>query len=206
MRRSAGNTMRPSSAPPDAQVINNFPGAYPSEDWCAHYWTVDPRGKLAARQVTVQLPQGYSQVCPEVEIGQRGCVCNVRRWGLNCYSSLLEEIGFDPWPLLPLVTGYADPGAALMHIMIEVTRFDLPGHFIIASEQHPLLLFDPTGTLKGSYTHWQTYLGTLAWMASEGRVNSQFELLRTTHPRLYRQSMAYLRQALWERATQERED
>lgn len=196
MRRAAGNTMCPSSAPPGAQIINNFPGAYPHEDWCVHYWTVDPRGKLAERQVTVQLPQGYGQVCPEVEIGQRGCICHVRRWGLTCYPSLLEEIGFDPWPLLSLTREYSDPAAALMHIMIEVTRFDLPGHFIIASEQYPLLLFDPTGTLKGSYTQWQTYLGALAWMASEGRVNSQFELLRTTNPRLYRESVAYLRQVL----------
>jgi hypothetical protein len=196
MRRSAGNTMRPSSAPPDAQVINNFPGAYPHEDWCVHYWTVDPGGKLAGHQVAVQLPQGYSQACPEVEIGQRGCIYSVRRWGLTCYLSLLEEIGFDPWPLLPLVRGYADPGAALMHIMIEVTCFDLPGHFIIASDQYPLLLFDPTGTLKGSYTQWQTYLGALAWLASEGRVNSQFELLRAINPRLYRESVACLRQML----------
>jgi hypothetical protein len=196
MRRSAGNTMRPSSAPPDAQVINNFPGAYPHEDWCVHYWTVNPRGELAAHQVTVQLPQGYSEACSEVDIGQQGCVCNVRRWGLTCYPSLLEEIGFDPWPLLPLVRGHGDPGATLMHIMIQATRFDLPGHFTIASEQYPLLLFDPTGTLKGSYDRWQTYLGALAWLASEGRVNSQFELLRTTNPRLYQESMAYLRQML----------
>jgi len=200
MRRSAGNTMRPSSAPPGAQVINNFPGAYPSEDWCAHYWTVDTRGKLAQRQVTMKLPEGYGEVCPVVEIGQQGCIQGVRRWGLTCYPSLLEEIGFDPWPLLPLARGYADPGAALMHIMIEVTRFDLPGHFIIASDQYPLLLFDPTGTLKGSYNRWQTYLGALAWLASEGRVNSQFEFLRTTNSQLYRESVAYLRQVLRRRA------
>ena len=196
MRRSAGNTMRASSAQPDAQVINNFPGAYPHEDWCVHYWTVNPRGKLAECQVTVQLPRGYSEVCAEVEIGQRGCVCSVRRWGLICYPSLLEEMGFDPRPLLPLVGEHGNVGAMLMHIMIQATRFELPGHFIIASDQYPLLLFDPTGTLKGSYTRWQTYLGALAWLASEGRVNSQFELLRTTNPRLYRESMTYLRQML----------
>jgi len=196
MRRSAGNAMCPSSAPDDATVLNNFPGAYPHEDWCVHYWTVNPRGMLGERQVTVQLPQGYSEACSEVEIGQQGCIYSVRRWGLTCYPSLLEEIGFDPWPLLPLVRGYGDVGATLMHIMIQVTCFDLPGHFIIASEQDPLLLFDPSGTLKGSYTRWQTYLGALAWLASDGRVNSHFELLRSTNPRLYQESMAYLRQML----------
>ena len=196
MRRSVGNTMHPSEAPLDARIINNFPGAYAHEDWCAHYWVVNPKGDLTGHQVTVQLPQGYGGACPEVEIGQQGCVCNVRRWGLVCYPSLLEEIDFDPWSLLPLVKGYSDPGTTMMHIMIEVTRFDLPGYFIIASEQYPLLLFDPTGTLKGSYNRWQTYMGALAWLASEGRVNSQFELLRTTAPYLYRESMDYLRRML----------
>jgi hypothetical protein len=197
MRRSAGNAMWPSIAPPSARILNNFPGAYLTEDWCAHYWTVDARGELHSRQVTVQLPQGYGQVCPEVEIGQRGCVYHVRRWGLTCYPSLLEEMGFDPRPLLPLVGDRADLGAALMHIMIEVTRFDLPGHFVIASDQYPLLLFDPIGALKGSYAQWQTYLGALAWMASEGRVNSRFERLRITHPQLYEELVAYWRQVLW---------
>lgn len=196
MRRSAGNTMLPSSAPPDALVINNFPGAYPHDDWRVYYWTVDRTGRLAESQVTVQLPQGYGQACSEVEIGQQGCIHSVRRWGLTCYPSLLEEIGFDPWPLLPLAGDYDDPDTAVMHIMIEVTRFHLPGYFIIASEQYPLLLFDPTGMLKGSYNRWHTYLGALAWMASGGRVNSQFELMRTTNPRLYWDSVACLRQLL----------
>ena len=188
--------MRPSSAPPDARVISNFPGAYPYEDWCVHYWTVSPRAKLVARQVTVQLPQGYAAACPEVEIGQRGCICSVRRWGLTCYPSILEEIGFDPWALLPPAEDRDDPGPALMHIMMQATRFDLPGHFTIASDQYPLLLFDPSGTLKGSYDRWQTHLGALAWLASHGRVNSRFELLRTTNPHLYQESMAVLRRML----------
>lgn len=188
--------MCPSSAPPDALVVNNFPGGYSHEDWRVYYWTVDPGGEPSERQVTVQLPQGYAQACPEVQIGEQGCIHGVRRWGLICYPSLLEEIGFDPWPLLPWVRDYDDPDVALMHIMIEVTRFHLPGYFIIASEQYPLLLFDPTGVLKGSHTRWHTYLGALAWMASGGRVNSQFELMRTTNPRLYRESVTCLRQLL----------
>jgi hypothetical protein len=196
VRRSPGNAIYPSRIPPDAQVANNFPGAYPHEDWCVHYWTVDPRGRLLGRQVTVQLPKGYGEACHEVEIGQRGCVCHVRRWGLTCYPSLLEDIGFDPWPLLTLVGDYVDIDSALMHIMIETTRFDLPGYFIIASEQHPLLLFDPTGTLKGSYTRWQTHLGALAWMVSEGRVNGRFELLRTINPWFYEELVDYLRSML----------
>jgi hypothetical protein len=84
----------------------------------------------------------------------------------------------------------------MLRVMIRITHFDLPGYFIIASQQYPFLLFDPGGTLKGSYTKWCTYLGALAWLASDGKVNADFELLRITNPRLYREAVEYLLSAL----------
>jgi len=196
MARLAGNSVRRSSAPPDAEVINNFPGQYPTEDWSAYYWVVTERGDLVDRRVTIQLPRGYADVCPEVEIGQRGCIYRVRRWGVACYVSLLEEIGFDPTPLLGREDISGEEGPDILRVMIRVTHFDLPGHFIIASQEHPFLLFDPDGTLKGSYTRWYTYLGALAWMVSGGKVRGDFELLRVTHPILYREAVDYLLSAL----------
>ena len=196
MPRSSGNAMCPSRIPAGAQFISNFPGAYPHEDWCVHYWAVDRQGSLSEHQVTIELPQGYAEACPEIAIGEPGCICHVRRWGLSCYPSLLEQIGFDPYPLLPLVRDCGDTESTLMHIMIEAIRFDLPGHFVIASEQYPLLLFDPSGTLKGSYTCWQTHLGALAWMVSEGRVNGQFELMHKINPWFYEELVGYLRDML----------
>lgn len=198
MPKSAGNTMRRSSAPPDAEVINNFPGLYPTEDWRAYYWVVTERGELVDKHVTVQLPKGYADVCPEVEIGQQGCIYRARRWGVACYPSLLEEIDFDPQPLLTHDRGRFPGGDAqeILHVILRATHFDLPGHFIIASWEHPLLLFDPGGTLKGSYTKWRTYMGALAWLASDGAVDSNFELLRTTNQRLYKEAIEYLLSAL----------
>jgi hypothetical protein len=198
MPKSAGNMMRQSTAPPDAEVINNFPGRYPSEDWRAYYWVVTERGDLVDRRVTIQLPQGYADVCLKVEIGQSGCIYRVRRWGVACYASLLEEMEFDPEPLLTH-DQERFPGGEVQEIfrmMIQATHFDLPGYFVIASQQHPFLLFDPEGTLKGSYTKWCTYLGALAWLASDGKVNADFELLRITNPELYRESVGYLLSAL----------
>jgi hypothetical protein len=190
--------MRQSTAPPDAEVINNFPGCYPTEDWRAYYWVVTERGDLVDRRVTIQLPRGYSDVCPEVEIGQNGCIHRVRRWGVACYVSLLEEMGFDPSPLLThdQERSPGGEGQEMLRVMIRITHFDLPGYFIIASQQYPFLLFDPGGTLKGSYTKWCTYLGALAWLASDGKVNADFELLRITNPRLYREAVEYLLSAL----------
>jgi hypothetical protein len=198
MPRSAGNTMRRSTAPPDAEVINNFPGRYPPEDWRAEYWMVTERGDLMDKRVTIQLPRGYTDVCPQVEIGQSGCIYRVRRWGVVCYASLLEEMGFDPGALLTQDQERfpGEKGQESLRIMIRATHFDLPGHFIIASWQHPFLLFDPGGTLKGSYTRWHTYLGALAWLTSEGKVNADFELMRITEPEMYRESVDYLLSAL----------
>ena len=146
------------------------------------------------RSIIIQLPRGYAEVCPEVEVGQSGCIYRVRRWGVVCYASLLEEMGFDPDALLADdQERFPDGGGQeSLRIMIQATHFDLPGYFIIASRQHPFFLFDPEGKLKGSYTRWHTYLGALAWLASEGKVNTDFELMRITQPEMYRESVDYL--------------
>jgi hypothetical protein len=198
MPRSAGNTMRRSTAPPDAEVINNCPGLYPTEDWQAHYWVVTERGDLMDRRVTIQLPRGYTEVCLEVETGQSGCIYRVRRWGVVCYASLLEEMGFNPDPLLTHDQERfpGGEGQESLWIMIQATHFDLPGHFTIASQQHPFLLFDPEEKLKGSYTRWHTYLGALVWLASEGKVNADFELMRITEPEMYKDSVDFALSAL----------
>jgi hypothetical protein len=198
MIRDAGNTLRRSSAALGTEIVNNYPGRYPTEDWQARYWTVAEGGDLQERVVTVQLPQGCSAACLEIEVGQNGCVHRVRRWGFACYISLLGEIGFDP---ISLLTHDRErfPGGddqELLQVMIGVTHFDLPGHFIIASQEHPFLLFDPQGTLKGSYTRWYTCLGALAYLASDGRVQANFQRLRGENERLYREAVGFLRGAL----------
>ena len=198
MVRSAGNILRRSSAAPDAKTVNNYPGRYPTEDWQARYWIVTKGGDLQERVVTVQLPQGCTAACLEVDAGQSGCVHRVRRWGFACYASLLEEIGFD---LAPLLTHDRErfPGGEdqeLLQVIIGVTHFDLPGHFVIASQEHPFLLFDPQGVLKGSYTRWYTYLGALAYLASDGRVKASFQQLWGENEKLYQEAMGFLRGAL----------
>jgi hypothetical protein len=194
----SGNALRPSSALPDARVINNFPALYPTEDWQARYWVVTDSGELQAREVTIQLPRGYAAASPEVTVGYNGCIYQVRRWGVACYPSLLEDMGFDPFPLLThdreRYPGGDDQEA--LHIMIHATHFDLPGGFIIASREHPFLLFDPQGLLKGSYTRWRSYLGVLAYLVTDGAVNAAFLHLQEEGGPLYSQAVGYLLQAL----------
>ena len=198
MAKPPGNTMRPSMAKDDGRPINNLPGLYSTEDWVVHYWDVGPRGELRSRQAVIQLPRGYAEVCPEIPIGQRGCVRSVRRWGVQCYSRMLQDTGFDPSRYL---SGNRErfPGGddeEIVSIVIHVTHFDLPAHFVIASQQHPLLLFDPQGLLKGSYTRWHTYLGALAYLVSGGKVTGSFGILHAEDPALYQEALTYLLKAL----------
>jgi hypothetical protein len=182
MPRCGGNAFYPSRASPEVQVVSNLPGRYPVEDWRTYYWAVDDDGSVRERYVTVQLPQGYADACPPVKWGEPGCVYHVRRWGLACRPSLLETIGFDP---VGLVSPDA-PASELLRIYLEATHFDLPGGFIIADPDYALLLFDPAGDLKGSCITGISYLGALAWMATDGRVAADFQRMRREAPEFYR--------------------
>ena len=203
MDEMSSNTMRPSEARDDGRPINNLPGLYATEDWVAHYWDVEPQGRLHSRQSTIQLPLGYAEACPAVWIGEGGCVHQVRRWGVQCYTRILQDIGFDPARYLSHDPGRSgvEPSAGgadgeLIAILLRATHFDLPGHFVIASEQHPLLLFAPDGTLKGSCTRWYSYLGALIYLVTEGQVSRPFGGLYAADRTLHDQMLQYLLQAL----------
>jgi hypothetical protein len=163
------NTLRRSTAPDNAAVLNNYPGRYPTEDWMARYWAVNEEGNLEQRQVRLQLPRGFGDVCTPVTVGHPGCVRVVRRWGFGCYPEILNEIGFD---FTPLLTNPEDDAEWLSHYF---------------------LLYDPAGTLKGSYTQWRTHLGALSYMV--GGVDASFVRLQVENNALYQQAMAYILQA-----------
>jgi hypothetical protein len=190
--------MRRSTAQDDGRPLNNLPGLYPTEDWVVHYWDVEPRGRLRSRQATIQLPLGYARACRAVSIGEKGCVHQVRRWGVQCYTRILQDIGFDPTLYLGR-DSQGSPAAAdgaLITLLLQATHFDLPGYFMIASDQHPLLLFDPDGTLKGCHTGWYSYIGALAYIVSEGRVGRRFGRLYAANRSLHDEVLHYLLQAL----------
>lgn len=187
-----GNVFRRSSAPAGTRVANNYPGLYPTENWQTQYWDVTEAGELVRRIVTVQLPLGFSRVSPPVTVGQPGCIYAVRRWGLACRTSLLEEIPF-------AASAYLSPEATddeVVHLMYGATWFDLPGHFIIASDEHPFFLYDPAGVLKGAYVNWCTYLGALTYLYTDGDVKGSFLRTFRESPSLYRQALAEM-QAAW---------
>ena len=190
-----GNVFRRSTAPPGARVVNNFPGRYPTEDWRAQYWDVTESGSLVRREVTVQLPLGFGRVSPPVTMGQPGCIYAVRRWGLACRTSLLEAI---PFPSAAHLSLEATDEEAL-RLVYGATWFDLPGYFIIASDEHPFCLYDPAGNLKGSYVDWCTYLGALTYLYTDGDVEGSFLRLFRESPALYRLALAEM-QAAWEAA------
>jgi len=186
------NTLRPSTAPDDVTVLNNYPGLYPTQDWTAHYWIVTQAGDLEQKQVTLQLPHGFSTPCTPVSVGHPGCIRVVRRWGVGCYPEVLNDIDFD---VAPLVSNPDDDSEWLAHYFRVVT-FDLPGYFVIASPSHPFLLYDPAGALKGGYTQWRTHLGALSYIVNG--LDAGFIRLQVENPALYQQALDYLLPAVEE--------
>jgi hypothetical protein len=191
-----GNVFRRSTAQLEATVVENFSGRYPAEDWRAQYWDVTEGGTLVRREVTVRLPVGFGQVSPPVTIGQPGCIYAVRRWGLACRTSLLEEI--PSWSTAYLSLEATDD--EVLHLMYGATWFDLPGYFIIASDEHPFYLYDSAGVLKGAYVDWFTYLGALTFLYTDGQVKGSFLRVFRESASLYRQALAEI-QAAWGEAT-----
>lgn len=199
--RSAGNSLWPGSAQDDGRPINNLPGRYPTEDWVVHYWDVQPDGEIRPRHAVVQLPEGYASVCPTTQIGERGCVHQVRRCGVKLYTRQLQDSGFDPYAYLSHDDTQfpGGPDQEVISILLNAVHFELPAHFIVASEEHPMLLFGPSGELKGSGTGWYSYLGALAYILSEGQVSHRFGQLREEDGELYNRAVEYLLDAIRKR-------
>lgn len=177
MRKRSGNQLRESSARADDLIADNLPNLFPVEEWRAFYWTMNAEGKVGEGRAVLRLPRGVSKVTPEIEFGDPGVIENVRRWGVALRGGMIEAIGFDPTPFLSRDRSrFLTDDAEALHLVTNITHFDLPGFFLLASEEHPFLLFDPEGTLKGSYTRWYTYAGALAYLVSDGKVQASFGL------------------------------
>jgi hypothetical protein len=197
MRKRTGDQLRQSSAGSNDTISENLPNLFPIEAWRAFYWTMDREGKLAEGRAVLHLPQGISDVTEEIMIGEPGVVENVRRWGVILRGGILEDIGFDPTPFLTRDRSrFLTDDAEALHLITNVTHFDLPGFFVLASEEHPLLLFDPNGTLKGSYTRWYTHAGALAYLVSDGKVATSFGLTWQEDRVLYRKVMKILNEEM----------
>lgn len=201
MRKRAGNQLRKSSARADDLIAENLPNLFPVEEWRAFYWTMDAKGQLKEGRALLRLPRGIHHVSERVEIGQPGVVENVRRWGVALRGGMLEAIGFDPTPFFSRDRSrFLTDDAEALYLITNVTHFDLPGFFLIASEEHPFLLFDPDGTLKGSYTRWYTFAGALAYLVSGGKVQTSFGLTWQEDRRLYGKVMRILKEELEKKA------
>lgn len=197
MRKRSGNQLRESSARADDLIADNLPNLFPVEEWRAFYWTMNPEGKLEEGRAVLRLPRGVSEVTREIEFGEPGVIENVRRWGVALRGGMIEAIGFDPTPFLSRDRSrFLTDDAEALHLVTYITHFDLPGFFLLASEEHPFLLFDPEGTLKGSYTRWYTYAGALAYLVSDGKVQTSFGLTWQEDRGLYSKVIKILNEEL----------
>jgi hypothetical protein len=197
MRRFSGDQFRESSAPAADIPAENLPNLFPVEEWRAFYWTLDREGQLQSARASLHLPRGLNAVTPRVSIGESGVVEHVRRWGVTLRGGVFEDLGFDPTPFISHDRGrFTSDDAEALHVMTMLTHFDLPGFFIVASQEHPFLLFDPNGELKGSFTGWFTHAGALAYLVTDGKVRVSFDLVWEKDRSLYARVMQMLNEEL----------
>ncbi len=199
MQKRAGDQLRESTAHPD-QVAENIPNRFPIEEWRAYYWTMNREGQLLEGRAVMRLPRGIAAATRELREGETGLIESVRRWGVSLRGQMLEAIGFDLSPLLTNDrTRFPSEDAELLHLVTDLTHFDLPGFFVLASQEHPFLLFDPQGILKGRYTDWYTYAGALAYLVTDGRLATSFGLTWEKDRALYQKVMRTLNEMLAEK-------
>lgn len=196
MRKPTGDQFRPSAQPTDS-IVENLPNLFPTEEWRAFYWTLEPDGTLATAHAVIRLPRGLGAVTKRVAIGEYGIIEHTRRWGVTLRGGFIDYIDLDLDALMTHDrTRFGSDDAEALHLMTLLTHFDLPGHFILASDEHPFLLFDPNGDLKGSDTHWFTHAGALAFLISDGEIKISFELVWKQDKDLYHKVMEWLNQEL----------
>lgn len=200
MRKPTGDQFRESSIKPGNLIAENLPDLFPVEEWRAFYWIMERDGRLDQARGILHLPRGLGDVTPPIQIGEQGIVEHVRRWGVTLRGGFLEKIGFDPSPYISHNREqFSSDDAEALHLITMVTHFDLPGYFILASQEHPFLLFDPEGNLKGSDTNWFTYAGALAFLVSDGKVRVSFGLTWQEDRHLYARVMRWLNEELEKR-------
>ena len=201
-RKRQGDSLRQTSATDPTAIVDNMPDAFPKEEWLVYYWSVSPEGDLIDARAKLHLPRGAMDATRRVRIGQQGLIDNVRRWGVALRGGLLEEMNFDHTPLMSHDRSrFLTEDNEALHLIFQLTHFDLPGYFLIASEEHPFLLFDPSGELKGSYTRWYTYAGALTYLVSEGRATISFSLTWQEDKELYQRVMKALNDELAKRTS-----
>jgi hypothetical protein len=196
MRKHSASQFRQSLHPAGA-IVENLPRLFPVEEWRAFYWTLEPDGSLTTAHAVIHLPRGVGAVTPRVSIGEAGIIEHVRRWGVTLRGAYVQDIGLDLDAMLTHDRArFSSDDAEALHLMTLLTHFDLPGHFIVASQEHPFLLFDPEGDLKGSDTHWFTQAGALAYLVSDGQIKISFDLVWQKDKHLYHKVMQWLNDEL----------
>lgn len=199
MKKHTGDQFRKSSLRVE-DISDNLPDLFPVEAWRAFYWTLEPDGGLTTAYADIHLPVGLTDVTDRVSIGEPGIIEHVRRWGVTLRGGYIQALNLDLDAYLSHDRKrFSSDDAEALHLMTVLTHFDLPGYFIVASEEHPFLLFDPEGDLKGSDAGWFTHAGALAYHVTDGKVKISFDLVWQKDRALYAKVMEWLNQELAKR-------
>jgi hypothetical protein len=149
------NMVRPSSANPEKTILTGPSSKYPTEDWLLDYFSIEKDKSASKKEVICKLPSGYEKAWDEHgEPGRpEGPMYKVRAWGMEFCTYYLKWC--DEYRKIrdSLVGNDASLRASFD---LNAIGWDLPGHFIIASKEHP---FYATSPLKNKYVYdrWCSY-------------------------------------------------
>lgn len=137
------NMDRPSEAERGVRLLKGPSDGYPAEAWLLDYWSVGPDLVVSRGEARCLLPAGYERAyAASGEPQPEGPIYKVRAWGIAFYTSFLKGCPEYLWERERLC---GDDRGRQAGFNIDATHWDLPGYYVIASEQHPLRAFSPTG-------------------------------------------------------------
>ena len=149
------NMVRPSSASPDLKILNGPSDKYPTEDWLLNYFSVEKNESISKREVICKLPYGYEKAWDEHGDPERleGPIYKVRAWGMEFCVYYLKWCE-DYKKIRDSIVRNDRSSKACFDL--DAIGWDLPGYFIIASNEHP---FHATSPAKKRYVYdsWCTF-------------------------------------------------
>lgn len=145
------NVFRPSRANPSDTMLYGLSSKYRIEEWTLEYYSVEKDSSILPRKVTCCLPEGYEEAYRKHgdRTSTSGPIYKVRAWRIEFTCYFLD---FCP-DYLKVRDEHAQTAGDKARWDLNAIGWDLPGHLIIASKEHPLLAEGPSGR-KYVYDYW----------------------------------------------------
>jgi hypothetical protein len=147
----SSNRYRPSTADPAQNTLYGPSREYPVEEWLLDYFFIEKNKSPVLRTVACMLPLGYEHAYERFgdKLFREGPIDKVRAWGIQFMYAFLR---FCP-DYERIRNGLTKTQNEKRQFNLEAVAFELPGYFMIASNEHPLIAYSPSKK-KFIYDYW----------------------------------------------------